>query len=64
MIAHQLKTVRKADQILILDGGQIIQQGRHEELTVQPGFYAILSAARKKPSAESSERQHARRSRL
>ena len=65
MIAHRLKTVRKADQILILDGGQIIQQGRHEELTAQPGFYAdFVGGARKKPPAASSERQHARRSRL
>ena len=47
MIAHRLKTVRKADQILILDGGQIIQQGRHEELTAQPGFYADFVGSKK-----------------
>ena len=40
MIAHRLKTVRKADQILVLDGGQIVQRGRHEELIAQPGLYA------------------------
>ena len=40
MIAHRLKTVRRADQILVLDGGRIVQQGRHEELICQPGLYA------------------------
>ena len=40
MIAHRLKTVRSADQILVLDGGKIVQQGRHEELIRQSGIYA------------------------
>ncbi len=40
MIAHRLKTVRNADQILVLDGGKIVQRGRHEELISQPGIYA------------------------
>ena len=34
-IAHRLSTVRKADQILVLDKGRIIQRGRHEELMEQ-----------------------------
>lgn len=37
MIAHRLSTVRKADQILVLDKGRIIQRGRHEELMEQGG---------------------------
>lgn len=40
MIAHRLKTVRNADQILVMDRGHIVQQGKHEELINQPGIYA------------------------
>ena len=47
MIAHRLKTVRGADQILVLDGGRIIQQGRHEELIAQSGIYADFVGGRK-----------------
>lgn len=38
MIAHRLKTVRSVDQILVIDGGKIVQQGTHETLA-QPGIY-------------------------
>ena len=40
MIAHRLKTVRNADQILVVDDGRIVQRGRHEELMEQKGIYA------------------------
>ena len=39
MIAHRLKTVRHADQIFVVDKGQIVQHGTHDELMVQDGIY-------------------------
>ncbi|MFT3983568.1 MAG: ABC transporter ATP-binding protein [Lachnospiraceae bacterium] len=40
MIAHRLKTVRNADQIIVLDAGKIVQSGTHDELFAQKGLYA------------------------
>lgn len=48
MIAHRLKTVRNADQILVIDNGRIVQQGKHETLIAQPGIYADFVGGRKK----------------
>lgn len=42
VIAHRLSTVRNADLILVLDGGRIVQRGRHEQLLAQEGLYAEL----------------------
>jgi ABC-type multidrug transport system fused ATPase/permease subunit len=39
VIAHRLSTVRRADVILVLDKGRIVQQGRHEELLEAGGLY-------------------------
>lgn len=47
MIAHRLKTVRNADQILVVDDGKIVQQGRHEDLIRQKGIYADFVLGRK-----------------
>ena len=42
VIAHRLSTIRDADQILVIDGGQIRQRGRHQELLAAGGLYAEL----------------------
>ena len=42
VIAHRLSTVREADQILVLDQGQIIERGKHEELLQREGLYNEL----------------------
>ena len=47
MIAHRLKTVCHADQILVVDHGRIVQQGTHEQLIGQPGIYAAFVGGRK-----------------
>lgn len=46
VIAHQLSTIQMADQILVLDKGQIAEQGSHEELVNQKGIYAQFWQAR------------------
>lgn len=48
MIAHRLKTVRHADQILVVDKGQIVQRGTHEELMEQDGIYRRFISGREK----------------
>ncbi len=47
MIAHRLKTVRNADQIVVVDKGKIVQKGKHEELMKWDGIYKNFISGRK-----------------
>jgi ATP-binding cassette subfamily B protein len=49
VIAHRLSTVRDADQILVIDEGRIVEQGRHQELVEAGGLYAELYETQFRP---------------
>ena len=42
VIAHRLSTVREAEQILVIEAGQVVETGTHEELLAAGGLYADL----------------------
>ena len=51
MIAHRLKTVRNADQILVIDSGRIVQRGTHDELMQQEGIYRSFVESREEAAS-------------
>jgi ATP-binding cassette subfamily B protein len=51
VIAHRLSTIRDADQILVMDAGKLVEQGRHEDLLQSHGIYAKLVEAQRDSGA-------------
>ena len=52
VIAHRLSTVESADCILVLDGGRIVERGRHSELLARDGLYRHLHAEARSPGRD------------
>ncbi|MCU0835415.1 MAG: lipid A export permease/ATP-binding protein MsbA [Chromatiaceae bacterium] len=52
VIAHRLSTIERVDRILVLDAGQIVEQGRHDELLARGGYYARLHRLQFRDSAD------------
>ena len=51
MIAHRLKTVEHADQILVVDHGKIVQRGAHEQLMAREGIYKSVVSQRREAAS-------------
>jgi ATP-binding cassette subfamily B protein len=58
MIAHRLSTIKRADQILVIDKGEIVERGVHDELLANGGLYKNLWQRRQ--NARGWKFQHAR----
>ena len=55
VVAHRLSTIHAADQVLVIDGGEIVERGRHEELLSQRGAYYRLHQQQFAPTETADE---------
>lgn len=55
IIAHRLSTIEKADKIIVMEHGKIVEEGKHMELLNKNGYYATLYKAQLKHGVEESE---------
>ena len=55
VIAHRLSTIEKADLILVMDQGRIVERGSHQELLAQKGYYSRLHATQFQDTEETGE---------
>ncbi len=59
VIAHRLTTIQSADQIVVLDGGEVVESGTHAELLLTDGRYADLHGLLRNPLREEEQTQEA-----
>ena len=52
VISHRFSTVRRADRIVVLDGGRVVEEGAHDDLVARGGLYAGMFAAQAEPFAD------------
>ena len=60
VIAHRLATVRAADRIVVMDGGRIVEQGTHAQLTKMGGLYARLASLQFDDAAFAAQEKRAK----